>query len=431
MRLKHFRKSCRPEPRPLSGFFHEKKPHARLSKVHSISENSLRIRLALTMALATVAAAHCLGHTATAPHQQRQVAITLEQQGRNSEAEAAWRAYLNLHPSSSEAYAHVGLLEARQEHYREAIPLYRKALALDSAMPGLRLNLGLAYFKLGDMKEALQEFSPLLMNTPQSSPDRQRLAILVAMSHYSLGQYAQAAVYLKEAVSRDPQNLELMLALAHSYLWSKQYQKVMDTYRAILQLNAESAEADMLAGEALDELKDSPGAIEQFRAAVKADPKVPQVHFGLGYLLWTQKDYAGAAPELQAELDNNPDHLQALAYLGDANLQLGRPDAALPLLEKAVKIDPKIEIAHLDLGIIDAASGRNDDALREMKLAEKIAPNDVNVRWRLGRLYRSMGNQQAATAELDKARSLTQAADTKLVDKMNPGAQKPETTPAK
>ena len=45
----------------------------------------------------------------------------------------------------------------------------------------------------------------------------------------------------------------------------------------------------MLAGEALDELKDAAGAIQQFRAAVKADPREPEVHFGLGYLLWTQR----------------------------------------------------------------------------------------------------------------------------------------------
>ena len=372
-------------------------------------------------------AATCWTQDPTAPENDRQTALALEQQGRNTEAEIAWRAYLKVHPSSSEAYAHMGLLEARQEHYTDAIPFYRKALSLDSSIPGLRLNLGLAYFKAGEMKKALQEFSPLLGSAPQSSPDRQRLAILVGMSHYSLGQFAQAAVYLKQAVSRDPQNIELLMALAHSYLWSKQYQNVLDTYRVILQLNPESAEADMLAGEASDELKDTPGAIVQFRAAVKADPKLPDVHFGLGYLLWGQRKYTEAAPELQAELDNDPRHAQALTYLGDVEIHLDRSDAAVPLLEKAISIDPKIELAHLDIGIIDATNGHIEDALREMKLAEKIAPDDVNVHWRLGRLYRSMGNRQAAAAELEKARTLTQAADTKLLDKMNPGLQKPET----
>ena len=82
-----------------------------------------------------MAAGHCVGQVAIAPDQQRQAALTLEQQGGNDKAEAAWRTYLTMHPSSSEAYAHLGLLEARQERYKEAVPLYRKALALDSRVP--------------------------------------------------------------------------------------------------------------------------------------------------------------------------------------------------------------------------------------------------------------------------------------------------------
>ena len=369
-------------------------------------------------------AAVCAAGNGFAEDQSRENALALEQQGKNTEAEAAWRSYLEAHPASSEAYAHLGLLEARQERYGEAVPLYQKAIALQPSIPGLRLNLGLAYFKSGQMKLALGEFVPLLKAAPQSSPDRDRLTILVGMCHYGMGEYTAAIPYLKTASELDPQNLQLLLALAHSYLWLKRYQNVMDVYRQILTLNAESAEADMLAGEALDELKDVPGAIEQFRAAVKADPSMPEVHFGLGYLLYTQRRYAEAAPELQAEIDNNPDHAQALTYLADIDMQLDHPDAAVPLLQKAIGADPAIELAHLDLGIIDAAAGNNEAALREMKTAEKLAPGDVNVHWRLGRFYRSVGNQQAAAAELEKARTLTQAADTKLVDKMNPGAQK-------
>ncbi len=364
-------------------------------------------------------AAACAAQSAATQENLRQTALVLEQQGRNAESEEAWRSYLELHPSSSEAYAHLGLLEARQEHYKDAIPLYHKALALHSTISGLQLNLGLAYFKAGDMKEALQEFIPLLKDTPASSPNRQRLAILAGMSYYGLQKYTLAAPYLKEASDRDPQNLPLLMALAHSYLWSKQYQDVMDTYRKILLQNAESAEADMLAGEALDELKDTPGAIQQFRAAVRADPKMPDVHFGLGYLLWGKRQYQDASPEFQAELDNNPNHAQAMTYLADCDVHLGHPEAAAPLLEKAIAIDPGIELAHLDLGSIDADAGRLEDALREFTSAAKLAPNDVDVHWRLGRVYRTMGKKELAKAELDKARGITQDADTALVNKMN------------
>src|ERR1700751_1843911 len=77
----------------------------------------------------------------------RQSALALEQQGKFAESEQAWRAFLKTHPSDPEPYAHLGLLEARQDHYKEAVPLYRKALALKPGMPGLRLNRALALFK--------------------------------------------------------------------------------------------------------------------------------------------------------------------------------------------------------------------------------------------------------------------------------------------
>jgi tetratricopeptide (TPR) repeat protein len=390
----------------------------------------LRICLTLTMTLA-IAAAHCLGQAATAPYQQRQTALALEQQGKNSEAEAAWRLYMKAHPSNPEPYAHLGLLEARQEHYEEAVPFYRRALALNSAIPGLRLNLGLALFKGGELKQAIVEFKPLLKSQPPGSPEAQRLTILLGMAHYGLGEYAAAAPYLKQAAAHDPQNRPLRLALAHSCLWSKQYQCVLDTYHEILTLNAESAEADMLAGEAQDELKNTGGAVQEFRDAEKANPREPDVHFGLGYLLWRLMQYEEAAKEFQAELANNPDHGQAMAYLGDTEMKLGQPETALPVLEKAIRIDPRNELAHLDLGTLYGNAGRRDEALRELKIAEELSPNDQNVHWRLGRFYQTMGRKDEAKIEFDKTRSLQKAADETTFKKLHPIGEAPGAPAAK
>ena len=354
----------------------------------------------------------------------RQEAMTLEQQGKNTEAEAAWRAVLKTSPDSAEAYAHLGLLEARHEHYKESVPLYRKALALNPAIPGLRLNLGLALFKSEQLKEAVQEFTLLKAKAPTPA-DVQRLNILIGMAHYGLGDYAVASRFLKEAAAVDAKNLQLRLALAHSCLWSKQYQCVLDTYHEMLALNAESAEVDMLAGEAEDEMKEFDAAIAEFRAAVKADPKEPDVHFGLGYILWTQRRYPEAATELQAELANNPNHAQALVYLGDAEVQLNHPELAPPLLKKAVELDPKLELAHLDLGILDSNDGRNDDALKELTTAVELAPGDVNAHWRLARLYRTMGKKDEAQAEFDKASTLNKAADDDLYTRIANAHPKP------
>jgi len=349
----------------------------------------------------------------------RQAALALEQQGKNTEAEAAWRALAGEQPTNPEPFAHLGLLEAREEHYTEAVASYRKAMALDPAMPRLRFNLGLAYFKAGEYKDALQQFKLLLKSDPPDSEEGQRLAILIGMSHYGLAEFGAATPYLKQAADRDTQNLPLLLTLAHSCLLSQQYPCVLDAFHRIMALNPESAEAHMLAGEALDEMKQPVDAIRELRAAVEANPKEPNVHFALGYLLWTQGQTEEASHEFQAELDNVPEHALAMLYLADAEIQMNQIENARPLLEKVVKITPSNSMGHRDLGIVYAETSRKADALGEFKKAITLKPDDVNAHWRLGRLYRSMGKTAEAKAEFDKSKNLNKTADDALIKVMS------------
>lgn len=400
-------------------------PHERIQKeihLRHMLQRGLAGSLALALASSTLQA-----WPQTAAEQN---AATLEQQGKTAEAEDAWKAVSMAQPANPLPFAHLGLLEAHQEHYAQAISFYRKALALSPSLPGLRLNLGLAYFKNGEYKSAIEIFDPLLKASPNAD-ETQRLTVLIGMSYYGLGAYTEAVPYLKEASARDAQNLPLLLTLAHSCLLSRQYQCVLDTYHQMVTLNADSAEADMLVGEALDEMKDSAGAMREFRAAIAANPKEPNAHFGLGYLLWTQRQYPEAVREFQAELDNTPDYTQAMLYLADAYIQMNKMQDAEPLLEKLVKRSPSIEMARIDLGTVYAGTGRNEDALRELKAALALKPDDVNVHWRLARLYRTMGNTAEAKSEFDKAQSLTKAADDTLLDVLTKDPSTSKTSTAK
>lgn len=381
--------------------------------------------LALVLAASSVAA--------LSQSDPRQTAFSLEQEGRLAEAESAWRALSRAQPANPEPLAHLGLLEAREEHYAEAISLYRKALTLKPEMPGLRWNLGLAYFKAGEYKSALPIFEPLFKAQPPASDQAQRLAILIGMSHYGLAEYAAAVPWLKRAAEDDPKNLPLLLTWAHSCLFVRQFPCVLDVYHRVVALNADSAEAHMLVGEALDEMKDPVGAQREFRAAVAANPKEPNVHFGLGYLLWTKGQYPEAAEQFQAEIDNNPHHLQAVLYLADSEMQMNRMEEARSLLEKLARLDPDNSMEHLDLGIVYIDEGRKEDAQAELKTAARLAPDDVNVHWRLGRLYHSMGKNAEAKSELAKAGSLNKAADQRLLKVMSriPGnEQTPQAAPS-
>jgi tetratricopeptide (TPR) repeat protein len=375
--------------------------------------------------LTTAAMVHGRAQQPSARESQRQSALAFEEKGKVAEAEAGWRSLLSGQTNDAEAYAHLGLLEARQDHYKDAIVLYRKALSLNPKMPGLRLNLGLSYFKAGDLPGAIQTFEPLLQSEPKSSPEALRMVTLIGLAHYGMGEYAAAVPYLKQATAADPGNLPFRLSLAQSCLRTKQYQCVLDVYREILTLNAESAEADMLAGEAYDELKNDAGAIAEFQAAVKAGPNTPDVHFGYGYLLWRVLKFDEAEKAFRAELANNPEHPLALAYLGDTEVRLNRTGEAVPYLEHAVRVQPSIAIAHLDLGVIYEGQGRRDDAVRELKTAERLSPGDPSIHWRLGRFYESIGRKAEAKAEFDKTRTMQQAKAQSLREQMHQVEAKP------
>lgn len=360
---------------------------------------------------------------------QRQAAFSLEQQGKVTEAETAWRALSTAHPSNPEPYAHLGLLEAHQEHYTEAIAFYRKAMALNPAMPRLRYNLGLAYFKAGEYKDAILQLRPLLKTQPPSSDEAQQLTVLIGMSHFGLGEYAAAAPYLKKAADRDTQNLPLLLTLAHSCLLSKQYQCVLDEFHRIIALSPDSAEAHMLAGEALDEMKDTASAIEEFRAAVQANPKQPTVHFGLGYMLWMQGQNQEATREFHAELDNTPEYVPAMLYMADSYIKMNRQEDARPLLEKVLKIAPASSLAHLDIAVVYSDAGQREDELRELKTVIALKPDDKSAHWRLSRLYRSMGKTAEANVELAKTKKINKAGEDSLLKVFSQAPQAAAPTP--
>ena len=72
---------------------------------------------------------------------------------------------------------------------------------------------------------------------------------------------------------------------------------------------------------------ESEAATAEFEAAVKASTVPPDAHFGLGYLYWKQQRYEDACREFEAELATQPQHAQALAYLGDAEMHADRGEA--------------------------------------------------------------------------------------------------------
>jgi len=301
------------------------------------------------------------------------------------------------------AQARLGVSEAQRANYREAIQAYKRAIALDANLPGIYLNLGLAWFKLGEFREAIAACEKENVKAPS-----ERVATLLAMSHFGLGQYREAAELLKPLAGMQPDNAELSYLLAKCYLWSGQYQEAMDLFKGLLNRDANSVAVHMLLGEALDASYRTADAIAEFKDAVKVAPMQPEVHFGLGYLYWKQKRYGEAEREFREELKNNPKHAQATAYLGDVLLKTERKEEALVVLKKAVQLRSDLNVPHMDLGILYADRKDYEAAISEFQQAIQIDPAGFDAHYRLARLYRELGRTADAEAEFATVHKLHQ-----------------------
>src|ERR1019366_2496637 len=102
-------------------------------------------------------------------------AITLEQPGKLAEAAQAWRALTERNPKDAAAFASLGVVLSKEQKYDEAAAAYKKAIALNSKLPGVQLNLGLAEFKQGRLDAAI----PPLMAASKVDPKNMQAQTLL------------------------------------------------------------------------------------------------------------------------------------------------------------------------------------------------------------------------------------------------------------
>jgi tetratricopeptide (TPR) repeat protein len=297
-----------------------------------------------------------------------------------------------------------GTALAHEGKYELAIEHYKAALRLDSHLPGLYLNLGLAYFKSKRLPEAAAAFEQAVKADSASFQAR----ALLGMSYYGASRYREAAAELKLASQAQPDNLELRSTLAQSYLWTGQYAEATAELNFLLARNPDSAPVHVLFGEVLDATGQTEAATAEFEAAAKASAVPLEAHFGLGYLYWKQRRYVEAIREFQAELKTQPEHGQALTYLGDAEMRMEHQKLAEELLRRALAVDENLRLAHLDLGILLAAKNDSSGAAGHFREAIRIDPSKSDAHYRLGRLWNSLGRRDDAQAEFEQVRKLAE-----------------------
>jgi len=180
------------------------------------------------------------------------------------------------------------------------------------------------------------------------------------------------------------------------------------TFKRIEQLAPDSVETHELLGKYYEAQGKLPDALAEYRVALDKNSHTPGLHFLAGNILWKQRDFDAAVPELEAELRINSNHSLANHRMGNIYIARDEASRALPYLEKAVQGEPLLLDARRDLGKACRLTGRMKEALEQLTFVAEHRPDDDSVHAQLAAVYRALGNTSKAMAELKLQRELLQ-----------------------
>ncbi|PYX85691.1 MAG: hypothetical protein DMG70_02775, partial [Acidobacteria bacterium] len=174
----------------------------------------------------------------------------------------------------------------------------------------------------------------------------------------------------ESAIGLDPGSWEARFNLSLTLIQDHQPQRAVRELRIAVRAKPEDPLGHTAWGVALSELNQNDAAIEEFRLALKTDPKsVPALH-GLAKALIAQKRYSAAI----AALRDAPADSQLQDDLAVAYSQNGDVAQAVQLLRELVKQNPSSPDEHANLAIAYTQQQQFRQAVDEFREALRLDP---------------------------------------------------------
>jgi len=146
--------------------------------------------------------------------------------------------------------------------------------------------------------------------------------------------------------------------------------------------------------ESLDKAK------ELIKKALAMDDTLADAHVLLSILYRGEKEYDKSIAEGRRAVELDPSGSNAYTFYGAALLFASRPEEAIPLLQKAIRLNPNAQSwTFVFLGHAFRNTGRLEEAVSAYKKVLKRAPDHLIAHVALTTVYSLMGREEEARAE--------------------------------
>jgi tetratricopeptide (TPR) repeat protein len=304
-----------------------------------------------------------------------QHAISLHQQARLVEAEAAYKAILKVDPNEFDALHMLGIINAQRGSFAEAEKLIRRAIEVDPKVPPCLQNYGGVLCQLGRFAEAIDAYTSAIKLAPGYAPfyaDRGRALAALKRANEALSDYDRA-------LSLRPDLADVWLARGSILYDLKRHDEALYALNKTLTLKSDIAEARLIRGNILFALNRQTEALADFDKALALRPDMASAWLGRGNVLCILDRNDDALAAYDKALTLNRDLAEAWLGRGAVLRNAARYEEAIAAYDRVLTLKPDLPEAWFNRGNVLFDLNRDDEALQDFEKAISLRPANAEA----------------------------------------------------
>lgn len=326
--------------------------------------------------------------------------------GKLDEAERDFRQVLAIDPNSAAAYANLGVIHMRRKQWPQALDMLHQAQKLASARTadpgirtGIRLNIGLVYFRQSQYGAAIKPFESVVKQAPESF----QACYLLGLCYFFNDRWADTVSMLEPLWGKASNQMTYLYVLGRAAEKANRPELKDKAWGQLAEIGEGTPEFHLLVGKGHLQREEYDEAVTEFEAAAKGDPKLPFLHFNLGMAYVHKQDYDRAREEFRKDIALEPDLPFAYEQLGSLEVTVGNEDEAAKNYRTALKLDGKRINSLMGLAKIEEHEQHHTAALEQLDRVIALDSGNANARYMRGQVLVRMGRQKEGRQELAQA----------------------------
>jgi anaphase-promoting complex subunit 3 len=224
---------------------------------------------------------------------------------------------------------------------------------------------------------------------------------LTSLSMYSttlwhLKQEVTLSYLAQKVVEVDVNSPECWCIVGNTFSLQKEHEVALKFFHRAIQIDPQFTYAHTLAGHEYVCLEDFERAVGCFRNAIRCDHRHYNAWYGLGSIYYRQEKFSLAQYHFRQAIAINPQSSILYCHLGMVLHATKKYGTALEVLDYAMVLDIDNPQARFQRAAVLISLERHGEALDELIKVRDHAPREAAVHFLIGKVYKKLGNTEAA-----------------------------------